>query len=138
MRKLFFLCFLSWHFLLQSTLSQINTFYPDELVVTASSLHLRQSPSMNSSSLALLKKGEFMQYMEPANKGEYVEIDSTWGVWLKVRGQGKMGYVFSPYVSGAYTLQYEGQFTSELSRRYIPYQISGGSSEVNCPSYCSV
>lgn len=114
MVKSFLISFLCWHFLLQPAFCQNDYFYPDELIVTATTLNLRESPSIGSAKMAGLKKGEFLQFIESVNDNEYVEVDSTWGVWLKVRAQGKTGYVFSPYVSGSYILQYEGQFTDDL------------------------
>lgn len=94
--------------------AQPEAFYPEELVVTASALNMREKPSKDAKKVTALKRGDIVEFIEADNNNEYVEIDSAWGAWLKVRFQNKSGYVFSPHVTSTYTLLYEGDFLETL------------------------
>lgn len=87
--------------------AQMN-FFPEELIVQASVLNLRDKPDKSGKVLEKLLQGATLTLVEAVNDGEYVEVDSAFGVWLKVRSVSKMGYVFSPHVIGAYNLYQEG------------------------------
>lgn len=81
------------------------TFFPEELVVTASALNLRDKPDKSGKVLEKLPKGASLTLVEVMNGGQYVDVDSVSGLWLKVKsGTSKTGYVFSPYVSGTHYL----------------------------------
>ncbi|MFN0013649.1 MAG: SH3 domain-containing protein [Saprospiraceae bacterium] len=83
--------------------AQMN-FFPEDIVVTASALNLRDKPDKTGKVLEKLSKGAPLELVEVSNGGRYVEVDSVSGLWLKVKSQTKTGYVFSPYVSGNYFL----------------------------------
>ncbi|MEQ1746132.1 MAG: SH3 domain-containing protein [Saprospiraceae bacterium] len=80
------------------------TFFPEDIVVTASVLNLRDKPDKSGKVLEKLSKGSSLTLVEVGNGGQYVEVDSVSGLWLKVKSPSKTGYVFSPYVSGTYYL----------------------------------
>ena len=84
-------------------------------MVTANTLNLRDAPDKNSNKVASLQKGAVLQYMEAWNNGQWVQADTTdpespYAPWLKVRFQGKTGYVFGAYVTGTIGLYHEGDF----------------------------
>ncbi|MFN0036138.1 MAG: SH3 domain-containing protein [Saprospiraceae bacterium] len=87
-------------------------FFPEELVVTANSLNLRESPDANSPKLANLPQGTLLQFVEAWNGGQYTRTDTTdenapYGRWLKVRSKNNTGWVFDVYVSSTLELYYE-------------------------------
>jgi hypothetical protein len=87
-----------------TTASAQMNFFPEELIVTAKSLNLRDQPDKSGKVLEKLPNGTALSLVEVANGGQYVEVDSLSGLWLKVKSKTKTGYVFSPYVSGTYFL----------------------------------
>jgi len=87
-------------------------FYPEELVVTASSLNLRDKPDKSGKVLEKLSKGAPLSLVEVTNSG-YVVVDSVSGLWLKVKSTAKTGYVFSPYVSGLFYLCMDREVVDE-------------------------
>jgi len=91
-------------FLAAAPVTSQMMFFPEELVVTASSLNLRDKPEKSGKVLEKLSKGNPLTLVEVTNGGQYVEVDSVSGLWLKVKSTTKTGYVFSPYVSGLYYL----------------------------------
>ncbi len=91
-----------------------NAFYSEEMVVTASALNLRDAPNTNGKKLITMPRGSVVQFVEAHNNGEGEEVDSLWGSWYKVRYQSKTGYVFSPFVTSAVGLYYEGDFMDNL------------------------
>lgn len=94
--------------------AQLDMFYPDDLVVTATSLNLREKPSKDAPIVMTLNRGDIVQFLEADNHNEQVEVNSVWGAWLRVRVQSKSGYLFSPHVTGTFTLQYEGDMMDNL------------------------
>ncbi|MFN8303987.1 MAG: SH3 domain-containing protein [Saprospiraceae bacterium] len=97
--------------LLQAARTQ--DFYPEEYVVTASSLNLRESPDINSKKVASLSRGTVVQFVGVAFNGEYVEVDSIFNRWYKVKHQNTTGYVFGAYVCPTVGLYYENEFFDE-------------------------
>lgn len=87
--------------------AQDNPFFPEEMIVTATSLNLRESPDVNAKKLAGLPRGTVVQFVAVHNQGEYVEIDSAYAPWLKVRHQNQTGYVFGAHLTGTTSLYYE-------------------------------
>ncbi|MBK9336315.1 MAG: SH3 domain-containing protein [Lewinellaceae bacterium] len=90
-------------FVLATATAQM-AFFPEELFVTAASLNLRDTPDKAGKVLEKLPRGTTLNLVEVVNDGQYVEVDSIHGLWLKVKSKTKTGYVFSPYTSGAYFL----------------------------------
>lgn len=87
-------------------------FFPEELVVTANALNLREAPDANSKKVASLPQGSLLQFVEAWNNGQYTQADTTdenapYGRWLKVRNKNNTGWVFDLYVSGTTELFYE-------------------------------
>ncbi len=93
--------------------AQGQTFYPEEFVVTASSLNLREAPDATSKKVASLPKGSVLQFVSAANNGEYAEVDSLMAPWYKVRYQNQTGFVFGAHVAPAIGLYYEGDFVPD-------------------------
>lgn len=100
--------FLAFHISAQNPAA----FFPEELVVTANSLNLREGPDANSRKVASLAQGTLLQFLESFNNGQYTQSDSTdenapYGRWLKVRNKNNTGWVFDVYVSGTVELFFE-------------------------------
>jgi uncharacterized protein YgiM (DUF1202 family) len=96
--------------------AQSTPFFPEEMTVTANSLNLREAPDKNSKKVATLTQGTMVQFVEAYNNGEYIQADTTdpespYAPWLKVRFEGKTGWVFGAYVTAAIGLYYENDFT---------------------------
>lgn len=94
------------------TAAQSTPFFPDELVVTSTSLNLRDGPDKNAKKIQALPQGAVLHFVDSWNNGEYVQADTTdpespYAPWLKVRYEGKTGWVFGAYVTGAIGLYYE-------------------------------
>lgn len=111
--KTFFLPLFCLFFFRAQTFAQYRPFFPEEMVVTANSLNLREAPDKNSPKVASLQKGAVLQFVEAWNNGQWVQADTTdpesaYAPWLKVRFQGKTGYVFGAYVTGTTGLYHEG------------------------------
>lgn len=90
-------------------LGQNPAFFPEELIVTASSLNLREAPDPGAKKIAGLPRGTVVQFVAAHNNGEYVEVDSLYAPWLQVRYQNQTGYVFGAHVTGTTGLYYEGE-----------------------------
>jgi Bacterial SH3 domain len=109
-RSILFFCLLG----LQTAFAQIPPFFPDELAVSVSTLHLRRQPDKSGKVLEKLRHGERLQFLE-AHNNEYVVVDSVNGMWLKVRSsRNNTGYVFSPFVAGVYNLYFENSYFDQL------------------------
>lgn len=93
---------------LSSAAAQGQPFYPEEFVVTASSLNLREALDVKSKKIAGLPRGTVVQFVSAANNGEYVEVDSLNAPWYQVRYQNQTGYIFGAHVTAATGLYYEG------------------------------
>lgn len=94
-------------------------FFPEELVVTANSLNLREMPDVNSKKVASLPQGSLLQFVEAWNDGQYTQTDTTdenapYGRWLKVRSKNSIGWVFDLYVSSTIELFYENSPQFEM------------------------
>ncbi len=105
----FFSLFLALHTFAQSQ------FFPEEMMVTASSLNLREAPDKNGKKVASLPRGTVVQFVEAHNNGQWVQADTTdpnslYGPWLKVRAGDKTGWVFGIHVTGTTGLYHEGDF----------------------------
>lgn len=111
--KTLFLPLLCSFFFTARAFAQYRPFFPEEMVVTANSLNLREAPDKNSPKVASLQKGAVLQFIEAWNNGQWVQADTTdpesaYAPWLKVRFQNKTGYVFGAYVTGTTGLYHEG------------------------------
>ncbi|MCB0534906.1 MAG: SH3 domain-containing protein [Lewinellaceae bacterium] len=92
------------------TLSAQTGFFPDNLVVSASALNLRDQPNKSGKVLEKLARGSSLKYLATANDGAFETLDDNYGAWLKVQsGTGKTGFVFSSFVTGLYNLYLEGE-----------------------------
>ncbi len=106
--SLFLASFLAFQISAQNSV----VFFPEELVVTANTLNLREAPDANSKKVASLPQGTLLQFIESWNNGQYTQTDTTdenapYGRWLKVRNKNNVGWVFDTYVSGTIELFYE-------------------------------
>lgn len=105
--------------LLSATASaQVTPFFPDEMIVTASSLNLRDTPDKNGKKVGSLTQGSIVQVIEAYNNGEYVQADTTdpespYAPWLKVRYKGISGWAFGAYLTGTMGLHYENDILME-------------------------
>ena len=106
------LSLLVYFFISTSASGQIN-FFPEELFVKDSALNLRDRPDKSGKVVEKLPHGAALTLVEAANDGQYVEVDSVYGAWLKVQYKNKSGYVFSPHVIGAFNLYQEGDAFDE-------------------------
>lgn len=111
--KFFLLLFLSLELCTQAQ-SQASSFFPDEMVVTSSALNLRESPDKNSKKIVSLPQGSVVQFVEAWNNGEYTQADTTdpnspYAPWLKVRFNGKTGWVFGAYVTATTSVYFESE-----------------------------
>lgn len=89
-----------------------SLFFPDEMIVTASSLNLREAPDKNGKKIASLPRGTVVQFIEADNNGQWVQADTTdpnspFGPWLKVRSEGRTGWVFGAHLTGTTGLYHE-------------------------------
>ncbi|HRI59381.1 MAG TPA: SH3 domain-containing protein [Saprospiraceae bacterium] len=89
-----------------------SQFFPEEMVVTATSLNMRESPDKNGKKIASLARGTVVQFVEAYNNGQWVQADTTdpdspFAPWLKVRSEGKTGWVFGAHVTGTIGLYHE-------------------------------
>lgn len=92
-----------------------SAFYPEEMVVIASSLNLREDADINAKKIANLPRGSVVEFIEAWNGGELIELDSlTWGSWYKVRYEGKTGYAFSTYLANTFSLFFENTYMEEV------------------------
>lgn len=97
---------------LQVCAQNATVFFPEEFVVTANSLNLREGPDANSRKVASLPQGTLLKLLESWNNGQYTQADTTdenspYGRWLKVRSKNSTGWVFDVYVSSTISLHYE-------------------------------
>ncbi len=99
--------FLLLHFLTTNPLHAQLQFFPEEIIVNASTLNLRDKPDKSGKVVEKLSRGAALSLVELANGGEYVEVDSIAGYWVKVQYKNKTGYVFSHYLAGAWNLYQE-------------------------------
>lgn len=90
-----------------------QTFYPDELFVAANVLNLREKPDKSGKVMEKLSRGGALTFVEAHDNGAYVMVDSINGMWLKVKSKNNNGYVFSPFVLGAYNLFFENDGINE-------------------------
>lgn len=107
------LFFLGFILTLQTAAQGNSAFFPNEFVVTANSLNLREAPDTRSKKLASLPQGTLVQFIEAWNDGQYTQTDTTdenspYGRWLKVRSKNQTGWVFDAFVSSTIALQFEG------------------------------
>lgn len=116
MRLRHFLLF-GFLFLLFQIAAQPTTpvFFNEEMLVTASSLNLRESPDVKSKKVTSLTKGTVVKVLSAYNNGEYMQVDSTtWGTWYQVQHKDKIGYAFGNYLADTYGLYHEGDFLDVL------------------------
>lgn len=94
-----------------------NPFFQDEYVVQATSLNLREKPDRNSKAIENLPRGTVVKFLEAWEKGRFVQLDTLYGQWYKVRSpKGKEGYVYSHYLAGTYELRVEDAWTEGLTQ----------------------
>lgn len=110
MRTFFSLSILLFSFQQAFAQTEEVRFYPEVLVVSVASLNLRSAPEVNAPKVTSLKRGDQLAFIEAVNGGEYVQMDSLWAPWYKVRAGKNTGYVYATYVSGGWTLLFEGEF----------------------------
>lgn len=94
-------------------------FYPEDMIVTASILNMRETPDVNGKKIAALPRGTQVQYLEAYKNNEYVQADtldpnSAYGAWLKIRYKNQTGYAFSTYLTGTYVLEYEDDLVESI------------------------
>lgn len=99
--------------------AQYAPFVPEELVVTANSLNLREEPNINSKKIASIPRGAKMRFLEAHDNGAFVQTDTLdaegpWAPWYKVSYQKQTGYVFGAHVSGRYNLYFEGAYMETM------------------------
>jgi hypothetical protein len=92
--------------------AQSTPYFPEEMIVTADNLNVRNAPGKNATKTGSLIKGTVVQFVEAWNNGEYVQLDTTeenspFGPWIKVRYGNKTGWVFGSYLNGTTGLYYE-------------------------------
>jgi hypothetical protein len=114
----FFTTLLFFVLLTASLPAQITAFLSEEMIVTASSLNLRDAPDKNAKKVASLTQGAVVQVLEAYNNGEYVQADTTdpespYAPWLKVRYKGMTGWAFGAYLTGTIGLHYENDIFPE-------------------------
>lgn len=102
-----------------SAVAQDTPFVPEELIVTANSINLREEPNIYSKKLASVPRGAKMQFLEAHDNGTYVKADTLdpaeiYAPWYKVRYQNKTGYVYGAYVSGRFNLYFEGDYMENI------------------------
>ncbi len=102
-----------------SAVAQDTPFVPEELIVTANSINLREEPNIYSKKLASVPRGAKMQFLEAHDNGTYVKADTLdpaeiYAPWYKVRYQNKTGYVYGAYVSGRFNLYFEGDYMETM------------------------
>lgn len=114
MKTLIQLFLIFW--LANTGISQSSLYFPEEMVVTASSLNVRETPDINGAKVTSLSRGTVVQFVEAFNGGEYVQIDTTlpYAPWLKIRYKDKTGWVFGAYVTGTYNLLFEDTYIEFL------------------------
>jgi Bacterial SH3 domain len=111
-------------------LSAQSDFFPEEYVVKASTLNMREKPDKNSKKLATLPNGTLVQFQEVWNMGEWLSADSTdeqapWGQWIKVKHEKNSGWVFSAYIEPAISLLYEDEFVYQEGMSIAPLHWYG-------------
>jgi len=97
---------------------QSPPFFQEEMIVTASSLNLRELPDKNAKKVGTLTQGTVVQFLEAYKDGEYMQADTTdpespYAPWLKVRFKGGTGWAFGAYLTGTYGLYYENDIFVE-------------------------
>lgn len=97
---------------LAAPLSAQSRFFAEEMVVTATSLNMRETPDKNGKKITSLTRGTVVQFVEAHDNGQWVQADTTdpdspYAPWLKVRSQGKSGWVFGAHVTGTLGLYHE-------------------------------
>jgi Bacterial SH3 domain len=88
-----------------------SDFFPEEMIVTASSLKLRAKPDIAGQNvIESLSRGTVVKVVSVANSGEVVEVNGAFAPWYEVMApSGKKGYAFGAFLSGTYGLFYEDQ-----------------------------
>lgn len=87
------------------------------MVVTASTLIMREAPDQNSKKITGIPRGSVVHYLEAYNHGEFVQLDTSlaqYAPWLKVQFKDKTGYVYGAFLSGTYFLAYEDDVIDEV------------------------
>lgn len=108
--------------------AQTEPFVPEELIVTANSLNLREEPSIDSKKLASVPRGAKMQFLEAYDRGTYFQADTldpngAYAPWYKVKYQKHTGYVFGAHVAGRYNLHLDGEFMETLPAGMFWYGV---------------
>jgi hypothetical protein len=100
-----------WLLLTGAVMGAQSEFYPQEVVVSASALKLREHPSVTSGNVvATLARGTVLSVLGVHNDGEVVQVDTFFGPWYKVQSaKGQTGYVFGAFVSSTLQVLYEDE-----------------------------
>lgn len=113
-----YFCLLLLTLSLNLSAQNADTFFPEEFVVTANALNLREAPDANSAKVATLPQGTVVSFVSSYNNGQFTMLDTTdenspYGRWIKVNYKNKSGWIFDAYVSSTIALYYEDspQFT---------------------------
>ncbi|MCC7246047.1 MAG: SH3 domain-containing protein [Saprospiraceae bacterium] len=106
-------------------LSAQSTYFPEEMVVTATTLNLRETPDVNGKKVTGLPQGTVVKFIQVWENGMWVSADSTdenapWGPWLKVSYKDKTGWAFGTYLTGTTTLMYEDEYVFGEAYTSIP------------------
>ena len=111
---------------------QAPVFFPEEMVVSATGLNLREKPDKQSDKVITLKRGDVVSVVEVWNDGAAVEVDSLWAPWFKVTYKDKTGYAFGAHLNSTFDLRYEGDIVTSLPplQWYGVYQRDSFADEV--------
>jgi hypothetical protein len=95
--------------------AQYTPYFPEELIVTASALKLRESPDLSAKTLATLPKGAVLQCLGIANNGEYTQVDTLYDRWYQVRtSNNKTGYIFGAFVTPSFDIAFEDSYMESI------------------------
>lgn len=94
--------------LMQTVLSAQSPKYKDDMVVWATEVNLRETPSLDARVLARITNGELVRTYNPEGTVHYLDqINGINGTWVQVEYKGLAGYVFSTYIGPGFQHFYE-------------------------------
>lgn len=74
--------------------------YDEYLIVNATSLTIRERPTLKAKKIASVQKGEWVKVLDRRLEDKYLEIiDEIRDTWAKVEYKGVIGYMFGGYLS---------------------------------------
>lgn len=94
-----------------------NTVWPEQLEVTASSLKLRDKPSLDAKVLTSIPNGAVVDNLTQhgEDRPEWDNIDGIDAPWMKVRYKAQTGFAFGAYLKTDFYLFYENSVIN-----YVP------------------